>query len=125
MRGAGYRTGVVTNGFTCAQSRKAEHHGLHLATEFVLPSETAGYHKPDARIFHHALGLIDCAPQETLFVGDNLLADIRGALGAGLSAALFDPRNEKDADLARPDAARPTVILRELEELLGHVGLSA
>lgn len=123
LRGAGFRTGVVTNGFTCAQTRKAEHHGLHLATEFVLPSETAGFHKPDPRIFRHALNLIDCEPHETLFVGDNLVADIRGALGAGLSAALFDPRNEKEADLAKPDAPRPTLILRELSTVLGHVGL--
>lgn len=123
LRDAGYRTGVVTNGFTTAQLQKAHHHGLHVETEFVLPSETAGFHKPHPGIFNHALGLVECGPDETLFVGDNLIADISGALGAGLAAALFDPKNEKDADLAKPEAPKPTYILRQLEPILGHVGL--
>ena len=123
LRDAGYRTGVVTNGFTSAQLQKAQHHSLHIDTEFVLPSESAGFHKPHPGIFNHALGLVDCAPEETLMVGDNLVADISGALGAGLSAALFDPRNEKEADLAKDDAPKPTYILREFEPILEHVGL--
>jgi putative hydrolase of the HAD superfamily len=96
---------------------------LDTATEFVLPSERAGFHKPHPGIFLHALDLVKCGPEETLFVGDNLIADIHGALGAGLSAALFDPRNEKESDLAKPHAPKPTLILRELNGVLEHLGL--
>lgn len=125
LREAGFRTGIVTNGFTSSQTRKAVHHGLHDATEFFLPSESAGCHKPDPGIFEHALRLIDSDPREALFVGDNLEADIAGARGAGLQAVLFDPKGKKDKQLKNevPDHEQPHHILTDLAQLLPIVGL--
>lgn len=46
--------------------------------------------KPDPRIFHLALEALGCAPEETLFVGDSLAADIAGARAVGCRPVLID-----------------------------------
>lgn len=48
------------------------------------------FHKPDPRIFAHAVQRFGVEPQHCLMVGDSLASDIRGALSAGMSAALIN-----------------------------------
>ena len=55
LAAAGIATGIITNGFSFLQKRKARAHGLTERVRFVLTSEDAGAHKPDPRIFRRAL----------------------------------------------------------------------
>ena len=107
-----YTTGILTNGFTNLQRRKIEKYNLAAHVDFTLVSEEAGYHKPDRRAFSEVLRLANNAsPKETIYVGDNVEADIEGALGAGLTPIFI---NTKD-DLQAPPGV---VKIRELSELL-------
>lgn len=118
LRGA-YTTGILTNGFITLQRAKIERHNLADHVDFTLVSEEAGYHKPDERVFNEALRLADdAAPEQTLYVGDNLIADIQGAQSAGLTPILVNPRN----DLQPPDGV---VKIRSLSELLTLLGVDA
>lgn len=93
-----YTTGILTNGFTDLQRRKIEKYDLAAHVDFTLVSEEAGYHKPDKRAFLEALKLAaNASPGETLYVGDNLEADIKGALGAGLTPIFINVKNDLDA----------------------------
>jgi HAD superfamily hydrolase (TIGR01509 family) len=62
------------------------HHFAH-----VLDSAVVGFAKPDPRIFREGLARAGAAPERTLHVGDLVHADVTGARGAGLPAALLDP----------------------------------
>jgi putative hydrolase of the HAD superfamily len=83
-----------------------------------------GYRKPAAIIFRHALSTIGVEPQESLFVGDNLGADVRGARRMGMIAVWKRTNATLRAGRARPDFVISA--LRELpavlDQLEAHAG---
>jgi HAD superfamily hydrolase (TIGR01549 family) len=93
---AKYRVGILTNGFTTLQRGKIKRHRLDQHVDFTLVSEEAGYHKPDKRLFLAALELAGgVAPEQVLYVGDSLVADIQGAQNAGMWPIFMSP-GDKD-----------------------------
>ena len=86
-----YDLGVITNWDSeDEQRRKVEHLGLHSIFRHFVVSASAGYEKPDPRIFQHALSLAEVQPSEAVFVGDRLEIDIAGAKAAGMRAVWFN-----------------------------------
>jgi putative hydrolase of the HAD superfamily len=57
----------------------------------VIDSHLVGIEKPDPRIFKLALDAIDVAPERSLYVGDTVRFDVKGALAAGLRPVHVDP----------------------------------
>ena len=91
----------------------------HLASENLLDllpvrvySSDAGTRKPGRRIFELALQQGQLRSEQTLFVGDSLRADIKGANRAGLVSVLKDPSGRFDRARVRPQHR-----IRGLEEL--------
>ncbi len=124
LRGAGLRVGIVTNGYVGMQTRKVEHHAFQDHVDFVLVSEAVGIHKPGRGIFDEALRRADTHAGEAFFVGDNLRADIAGAVGAGIRSILIDPTGKARKTLAGdPSLPRPTHVIEGLAEVLPIVGL--
>ena len=64
--------------------------GLRDCFDAVIDSGTAGYEKPDPRIFQAGLRALDAAASESLYVGDVYSIDYVGAQAAGMQAMLFD-----------------------------------
>ena len=88
---AHYNIGVLSNGFKEVQHRKLENTGLAPLVDLVVLSDDVGFNKPDLRIFAHAMkraGEMD--PQVHLMIGDNLAADVGGAVRVGWRAIHFD-----------------------------------
>jgi putative hydrolase of the HAD superfamily len=80
------RLGIITNGSMRLQEAKISRLGVSGLMDVVLISEREGVRKPDAEIFHRALGRLDVSPSEAWFVGDNPEDDVAGAHAAGLRA---------------------------------------
>lgn len=57
----------------------------------IVDSGVVNIAKPDPRIFHPALEALDSAPVRTLYVGDTVHADVRGAGNAGMPVVQLDP----------------------------------
>ena len=111
-----YRTGILTNGFIELQRAKLEKYNLPAYVDFTLISEEARYHKPDERVFLEALKLAgDASPRETIYVGDNLINDIKGARQAGLTPIFMNPKD----NLQPPEGVVKIGRLSELLPLLG------
>jgi FMN phosphatase YigB (HAD superfamily) len=111
---AGIRSGIITNGFTFLQLRKAVAHGLIERVEIFVTSEQAGAHKPDRKIFDLALRQLGIRPAEAWYVGDNLENDICGAAAAGLRGVLFSCGRR-----FRPsDVVLATIVIDDLLELI-------
>lgn len=95
LRSSGRDMGMITNGFAQLQPEKLKRAGLEGFFDPLLISEIVGVQKPDAAIFDLArerasrLGLLKPG-QYPVMIGDNLNADIRGALNAGWEAIWFD-----------------------------------
>ncbi len=123
LREAGIRTGLVTNGFSVTQRKKVAHHQLEEQLDFVLVSEEVGSHKPHPHIFEEALRRADVTADEALFVGDMPANDIKGALGAGMKAALIDFGGAWE-DMRETDGMPdPTYRIHTLREVLRLAGL--
>jgi HAD superfamily hydrolase (TIGR01549 family) len=60
--------------------------GLQAMFQDSISASRIGISKPDARIFHAACERLGVAPARVLHVGDDLMLDVEGALGAGLQA---------------------------------------
>ena len=85
VRAAGLRTAVITNGPSGLQRGKLATVGLD-GFDAVIVSGEMGHRKPEREIFALALGALGVRADEAMHVGDNQVADVRGALGAGLGA---------------------------------------
>ena len=82
--------------------------------QFVVTSAEMRAEKPERAIFERALFRAGVPPEEALHVGDHLDRDVRGALGAGLRAALVDRQGAANAPEGVP-------VLADLGGILGLV----
>jgi putative hydrolase of the HAD superfamily len=96
LRARGLRTAVVSN-FDGRLPALLDELGLAPAFDAIVWSSAVGFAKPAAAIFHHAVGRLGVLPAETCHVGDDLDADVAGAIRAGLRAAHLD-RTGADPD---------------------------
>ena len=87
--------------------------GLGELLDGALSSAEVGAPKPDPEIFTRALALAGAAPDEALHVGDDLEADVGGALAAGLEPVLID----RDGSLEPPAGVLRIASLAELPAL--------
>lgn len=87
-----YSLGTISNGFADLQKIGLAHHFT-----VSLAAHQFGRAKPDASIFHAACEELKLAPQEALYIGDDLLLDVQGAQDAGLRAIWLNRGNAKVA----------------------------
>ncbi len=87
LRDGGARIVVVSNWDVSLHGVLART-GLDALVDDVVTSAEFGVAKPDRRIFEHALGLAGAEAHAALHVGDDVAADIEGALGAGITPVL-------------------------------------
>ncbi len=82
----GLTMGLVTNGRVRSQQPKID--GLGIARYFrtILISEAEGVAKPDPEIFRRAVHNLGVSAHETVMIGDNPEADVRGAKSFGMRA---------------------------------------
>ncbi|MBM3292496.1 HAD family hydrolase [Candidatus Bathyarchaeota archaeon] len=59
----------------------------------VIVSDAFGWRKPHPNIFKQFLKLTAATPDEAIFVGDDLLADIKGAKELGIKTVHFSPQD--------------------------------
>ncbi|MFA5550240.1 MAG: HAD family hydrolase [Trueperaceae bacterium] len=116
---AGIKLALLSNGPDDMQ--KAALHALGLARFFrvvlVSGDRDVAARKPAPRIFSLACAGLQTVPEETLMVGDNLEADVGGALDYGLHAVLIDHAAGGARD-AVPEGVGVVGSLEELERLL-------
>lgn len=109
-----YKLGLVTNGPSRTQRPKIEQFNLAEYLDLLVVSEEVGVAKPDPAIFRIAMADLGVTPRETLFVGDSVEFDMRGALAAGLPFVWMNPRGEPPPE----DLPAPLAEIRRLRELI-------
>jgi putative hydrolase of the HAD superfamily len=112
LRAAGVKL-VAASNWDVSLHEQLERTGLSELLDGALSSAEVGAPKPDPEIFTRALALAGARPEEALHVGDDLEADVGGALAAGLEPVLID----RDGSLAPPPGVRRISSLAELSPL--------
>jgi putative hydrolase of the HAD superfamily len=106
-----YTLHLITNGFEKTQWSKLKNSGLDIYFTQVITSESSNSLKPKKEIFDYALKLSGSALQESIMIGDNLEADIQGALNAGWDCVYVNHIN------AVCDTLKPTYTVTHLNQL--------
>jgi len=99
---------------------------VHLGTLFdsVVVSGDLGLVKPHPDTFAASLRELGVTPEETLFVGDNWLADVQGAKRAGIGVVHFTRWVPPEHFERHPDHVPPDATISRLEELIPLLGLN-
>ncbi|MCG1035719.1 YjjG family noncanonical pyrimidine nucleotidase [Polaribacter sargassicola] len=81
-----YQLHIITNGFNEVQNKKMKNSNIYNYFNQVITSESVGVKKPNPKVFTHALNLAKANVNNSIMVGDNIEADINGALNIGMKA---------------------------------------
>lgn len=105
-----YRLHLITNGFEKTQWSKLKNSGLDKYFEHVITSEKSNSVKPKKEIFYYALDIAGADISKSIMIGDNLEADIQGAMNAGMDSIFVNHINAATE-------IKPTYIVTHLKEL--------
>lgn len=106
-----YLLHIITNGFSEVQSIKMEKTGIEKYFSSVFTSDDIGVNKPHPKIFSQALFQTKATRKNAIMIGDNLEADVKGAMGIGMDAIFFNPKKQ-------PHLEKPTFEISDMEELI-------
>ena len=112
LRAAGLKL-VAASNWDVSLHEQLDRTGLSGLLDGALSSAEVGAPKPDPEIFVRALALAGARPDEAWHVGDDVEADVGGALAAGLEPVLID----RDGNLQAPPGVRRIASLAELPKL--------
>jgi len=92
----------------------------------VLVSADVGWRKPSERIFGEALRRLGAKPEETVYVGDSPLEDIKGAETLGMRT-VFVPSQFYSLEFLHENHVAPDIVVKDIcelhhkfEQFLGH-----
>ena len=116
LRDAGWRTGIVTNGFGSFQNAKIDAVGLRAYVDVVCVSDVEGSWKPESKIFQLASERAGAPLEGGWMVGDSLVSDIAGGNGAGMHTAWI--RHGRSLNAADPQPEHVIEATAEAFELI-------
>ena len=108
-----YQIHIITNGFEKTQWSKLNNSNLSKYFNHVITSEISNSVKPKKEIFEYALNKTDASIEECIMIGDNLDADIQGAINAGMDTIFVNHIGAK----CHLNPTYTIYHLRELEEI--------
>lgn len=110
---AKYTLHLISNGFKEACEKKLAHSNLSPYFKTIVISENIGVNKPHPQIFEYAVKNGEAKTEQSVMIGDNLDADVRGAQNFGMEAIFFNAVNaEKPTDVKH--------MIHDLKELQGY-----
>ena len=115
FRSHGYKIGLVTNGKTHFQERNFMALGFEHRFDCIVVSEAVGLRKPDQAIFELACDKLNADIHSSVFIGDNPLADIKGAKESGMKT-VYVPTGDGYEDCFYADETHT-----DLHQLAGFV----
>jgi len=110
LKNKDYQIHLITNGFEKTQWSKIRNSKIDHFFTHVITSEASNSMKPEKEIFDFAMNQSGALLHESIMIGDNLDADIQGAMNAGMDNVFV---NHIDATTNK----KPTYTVTHLKEL--------
>ena len=119
LKQRGLRLGGVSNAFMGAATlmRIMDERSLGQHLDFMLSSCEAGIRKPHPSIYQQAAEAMGATPDEAIFVGDRLDADVEGPASLGMRTVLTQQYRREDVHSAR---VKPDAVIQHLSELVAY-----
>lgn len=99
------KIGVLSNGIFMDQASKLIKLKVDNFVDYLVTSDMCATDKPDPKIFKYLLNKMSVSPKQTLIIGDDILADIKGAQDVGIKT-IYLKNNSLQSDsmnLVKPD----------------------
>jgi len=114
LKTRGLKIGLTSNAYEEEINACLQQAGLEsTAFDIIVGVDAIGKMKPHPDVFKYALHKLNVEPEETVFIGDSVEVDYKGAENVGMYALLID-RTEKQ----KQSGLRT---IKSLEEILSHV----
>ncbi len=85
-----YQIHIISNGFHEVTHRKIDGSGIRQYVETVTSADEVKVRKPNPKIFEFALNKANAERKESVLIGDDWIADVKGAQNFGMKAVFFD-----------------------------------
>jgi YjjG family noncanonical pyrimidine nucleotidase len=105
-----YQLHILSNGYQELQKQKMQSSGILHYFQELITVDNAKALKPDKAIFDYALKSANASVSNSLMIGDNYEADIKGALNANFDVVFYNPAGQKTVE-------KPTFDILKLTEL--------
>src|SRR5215204_3718430 len=114
------RLACVSNAFMSFENleRILAERGLGKHLEFVISSADTGIRKPDEAIYLTAVQRLGLAPEEVVYVGDRVSADVEGPAAIGMPGILTHQYRQEDPTAGSIVPAAVITHLRELPDVI-------
>lgn len=97
------KVAVATNGIASVQRGRLQRSHLESYFSYCFISEEMGCDKPHPDYFNKIFKTAEVQPQEVLFVGDSLTADMRGSVQSGCVSVWYNPKHSQNNTDVKPD----------------------
>ncbi|SPW27423.1 Pyrimidine 5'-nucleotidase YjjG [Elizabethkingia miricola] len=94
LKDKNYNIHIISNGFYDVTHRKIKGSGLTPYFETITSADDVGVRKPNPKIFEYALGKANAQKEESILIGDDWIADVKGSQGFGMDVIFFDALKE-------------------------------
>ena len=116
LKQMGLKLGLISTGYEEDINAILEKAGLEERLfDIVVGVNTIKKEKPHPEVFRYALGKLNVEPSETLFVGDQIAIDCKGARAVGIHALLIEREHRSTEDAS--DLER----IRSLQEIFKFI----
>ncbi len=117
LKKSGFKLGVISNASASVIDilKKTR---IYDFFDGVIVSEIVGYEKPDVKIFNYALKTLKVKPRETIYIGDNYIADIKGSIKAGIIPVWLRRRSKNNEFSYSGKKSRNVYVIRKISELI-------
>jgi putative hydrolase of the HAD superfamily len=105
-----YTMHLITNGFEKTQWSKIQNSNIDHYFTHMITSEASNSMKPEKEIFEYALNKANASVSESIMIGDNQSADIKGGINAGMDTIFVNHINEEST-------LNPTYVVTHLNQL--------
>jgi putative hydrolase of the HAD superfamily len=112
-----YRLGIISNAQEAFTMPELALYDLARYFETIVLSSQVGVKKPNSRIFARGLSNLKVKPEEAVFVGNDLMADIMGASSLGMKTIYILQKSNRPVSQSKgftPDAVISNVNLFEV-----------
>lgn len=89
-----YKLHIISNGFQEVTERKCILSGIADYFETITSADSVNIRKPRPEIFEYSLNLAKANKEEGILIGDDWIADVKGAQNFGIDVIFFDVLNE-------------------------------
>lgn len=114
LKSKNYTIHIISNGFHEVTHRKIDGSGIRKYIDTVTSADDVNVRKPNPRIFEYSLSQANANKPESILVGDDWIADVRGAQNFGIKVIFFDALLENKIE-------EGLIVIQKLEEIRNYL----